>query len=128
MTANSECRQTRGGSGSIVANLQLSDLDADRQLLELAGTSLLIFSSIGCASCRHLRDWLPRQALPVDRLLWLDAGLSQGMVARYEVFHLPALFVVRDGHFFGELRAPTRADAFIEALAGQLLRSAEELP
>lgn len=111
-----------------MANLQLSDLDADRQLLDLPGTSLVIFTSIGCASCRYLRRWLPEQALPLDRLIWIDAGQSQGLVTRYEVFHLPALFVVREGHFFGELSAPLRTEAFIDALAEQLRGPAEELP
>ena len=82
-----------------MANLRLSDLDADRQLLDLPGASLVIFTSMGCASCRFLDQWLPKQALPVQRLIWIDAGESQGLVSRYEVFHLPALFLVRDGHF-----------------------------
>jgi len=37
-----------------VAELELTDFDADRHLLDLPGTSLLIFTSIGCASCRWL--------------------------------------------------------------------------
>lgn len=111
-----------------MANLRLSDLDADRQLLDLPGASLVIFTSMGCASCRFLEHWLPKQALPVQRLIWIDAGESQGLVSRYEVFHLPALFLVRDGHFFGEVRASLRSDSLVKALAVQWQQPAEELP
>ena len=111
-----------------MANLRLSDLDADRQLLDLPGASLVIFTSMGCASCRFLEQWLPKQSLPVQRLIWIDAGESQGLVSRYEVFHLPALFLVRDGHFFGEVRASLRGDSLVKALAVQWQQPAEELP
>ena len=86
--------------------LHLTDFDIDHQLLELPGTSLVIFTSAGCASCRWAREHLPRLDLIVDRLCWVDAQESGGAVQRYEVFHLPALFVVRDGEFHGAIRAP----------------------
>ena len=35
----------------------------------------------------------------------VDAGENGGLVERYEVFHLPAMFVTRDGAFFGPVQA-----------------------
>ncbi|AGI23975.1 hypothetical protein H681_10515 [Pseudomonas sp. ATCC 13867] len=108
--------------------LELTDLDADRRLLSLTGVSLLVFTSEGCSSCRWARATLPTFGLPVDRLCWIDAGHSGGMVARYGVFHLPALFLVRDGHFLGPVHAALRPESLIEALCAGLSRPAEELP
>lgn len=108
--------------------MQLTDFDADRQLLALPGTSLVIFTSTGCASCRWARRELPGWALPIDRLAWIDAGDNAGLVQRYEVFHLPALFVVRDGAFHGAVHSRLRLPELIDALGSALSRPAEELP
>ncbi|WP_426142834.1 thioredoxin family protein [Pseudomonas sp. DWP3-1-2] len=108
--------------------LELSDFDIDQQLLQLAGTSLVIFTGAGCASCRFARQQLPRLDLPVQRLCWVDAEENGGAVERYEVFHLPALFIVRDGRFFGGLRAPLKDSDIRDALTLGLTREPDELP
>lgn len=108
--------------------LELTDLDADRRLLELPGVSLLIFTGEGCSACRWARGALPGFGLPVDRLCWIDAGHSGGLVERYDVFHLPSLFLVRDGHFLGAIHAPLRPEPLIQALRDALSRPVEELP
>ncbi|OEO26226.1 thioredoxin [Pseudomonas sp. J237] len=108
--------------------LELTDFDADQQLLALPGISLVLFTSIGCASCRYARVHLPHLALPVDRLAWIDAADNAGLVQRYEVFHLPALFVVRDGDFYGAVQARFNLHELTNAVDGALSRPAEELP
>lgn len=108
--------------------LQLTDFDADHQLLALPGTTLLIFTSAGCSSCRWARRELPQLDLPVARLAWIDAGDNPGLVARYEVFHLPALFAVHDGYFYAALEARLERSALTAALEQALQRPAEELP
>lgn len=111
-----------------VKQLELSDFDADQRLLALPGTSLVIFTSIGCSSCRWARQVLPSFDLPVERLCWIDAGNNGGVVARYEVFHLPALFVVRDGVFYGALHSRLLASELTQGLAQALGRAPDELP
>lgn len=106
----------------------MSDFDADRSLLDLPGVSLVIFTSPGCASCRFARQVLPELELPVDRLCWIDAGDNGGLVQRYEVFHLPALFVIRDGEFHGALRSRLVLHELNEGLQQALKRIPEELP
>ncbi|MGQ7818941.1 thioredoxin [Metapseudomonas furukawaii] len=128
MIANSRCPDGGIVADTIVREVELTDLDADHRLLDLPGTSVLVFTSVGCAACRWARQYLPGAALPVDRLCWIDAGDNGGLVERYEVFHLPALFVVRDGLFHGVLQASLRRDDLIQALDRALARPAEELP
>ena len=111
-----------------LTELELSDFDIDHQLLELPGLTLVIFTSVGCASCRYARQQLPKLAFEVDRVCWIDAEENGGAVARYEVFHLPALFVVRDGQFYGALRSPLTASDLGQALASALSREPDELP
>ncbi|WP_342245405.1 thioredoxin family protein [Pseudomonas sp. OTU5201] len=128
MIANPRSLESGIAPDTIVPELELTDLDADHRLLDLSGTSLVIFTSPGCASCRWARQNLPGAALPVDRLCWIDAGNNGGLVQRYEVFHLPALFVVRNGQFHGALHSSLRREDLIHALGLALAWPAEELP
>ncbi|MEZ1324373.1 thioredoxin family protein [Pseudomonas fluorescens] len=128
MSTDSLCRSFDIVSPSIVVESELTDFDADQRLLAMSGVSLVIFTSVGCASCRYAREVVPGLGLAIDQLCWIDAGDNGGLVERYQVFHLPALFVVRDGEFFGALHTRLTADALNAALAQALDRIAEELP
>ncbi|MDI3402050.1 thioredoxin family protein [Pseudomonas sp. V88_4] len=128
MSTDSLCRPFDIVSPSIVVELQLTDFDADQRLLAMSGVSLVIFTSVGCASCRYAREVIPGFDLAVDRVCWIDAGDNGGLVERYQVFHLPALFVVRDGEFFGAVHTRLNADELNAAVAQALGRIAEELP
>ncbi|QLG92266.1 thioredoxin [Pseudomonas yamanorum] len=128
MHTDSEHRPIDGGGSSIVKELELTDLDIDQQLLALPGTSLLVFTSVGCSSCRWARQQLPGWNLSVDRVCWIDAGHNGGAVARYGVFHLPALFVVCEGQFHGQLQTRLMAHDLDKAVNQALTRTAEELP
>lgn len=113
---------------SIVPSLELTDFDAEQRLLQLRGTSLLIFTSTGCASCRWTRHALPSMGLDVDRLCWVDAGDNGGLVERYGVYHLPSLFLTRDGQFFGALQCPLNLSELNGAIQQTLHLAPEELP
>ncbi|MCE4053995.1 thioredoxin family protein [Pseudomonas sp. Au-Pse12] len=128
MTADSECRPFDIVSPSIVVELELTDFDIDQQLLGLDGISLVIFTSVGCSSCRWARVRLPELKLPIDRLCWVDAGDNGGAAERYQVFHLPALFVVRNGEFHGALQSRLTQQDLTENLHQALNRIPEELP
>ncbi|QIH09950.1 MULTISPECIES: thioredoxin [unclassified Pseudomonas] len=128
MTADSECRPFDIVSPSIVFESELTDLDIDQTLLGLKGVSLVVFTSPGCAGCRWARAQLPALGLPIDRLCWVDAGDNGGAVERYQVFHLPALFVVRDAEFYGGLESRLTYRELTESLRQALQRLPEELP
>lgn len=110
------------------SELELTDFDAERLLLELPGTSLVIFTSTGCASCRWARRELPSMSLPIDRLCWVDAGDNGGLVQRYGVFHLPSLFLVCNGQFHGPVQSRLTPPALAAALLDTLDNETEELP
>ncbi|MDB5979500.1 MAG: thioredoxin [Pseudomonas sp.] len=122
------CQPSDIVSPSIVVELELTDFDADQRLLAMSGVSLVIFTGVGCSGCRYAREHLPGLDLEVDRLCWIDAGNNGGVVERYQVFHLPALFVVRDGEFFGALTSRLTRTELKAAVAQALTRTAEELP
>ncbi|MBU6957350.1 thioredoxin family protein [Pseudomonas sp. CVAP len=128
MNTDSKCRSFDSASPSIVVECELTDFDADQRLLAMSGVSLVVFTSVGCSSCRWARQQLPELDLEVDQLCWIDAGNNGGVVERYQVFHLPALFVVRDGEFYGALQSRLARTELNAALGQALSRNPEELP
>lgn len=128
MNTDSKCRSFDSASPSIVVECELTDFDADQRLLAMSGVSLVVFTSVGCSSCRWARQQLPELDLEVDQLCWIDAGNNGGVVERYQVFHLPALFVVRDGEFYGALQSRLARTELNAALGQALNRNPEELP
>jgi len=128
MNTDSERRPVDGSGSSIEKELELTDLNIDQQLLGLPGASLLVFTSVGCSSCRWARQQLPGWNLPVDRVCWVDAGHNGGAVERYQIFHLPALFVVREGQFHGQLQTRLTAVDLTDAINQAFTRSPEDLP
>lgn len=85
--------------------IELDDGNLDRFLLDASGASLLIFHSRACADCRLARERLPDTLLPVQRLCWIDAAEHRGIAERYEVEHLPSMYLVRDGVYYGAINA-----------------------
>ncbi|MDY7560546.1 thioredoxin [Pseudomonas sp. 10B1] len=108
--------------------LELTDFDIDHRLLALPGVSLVIFTAAGCASCRWARRELPVFNLPIDRLCWIDAADNGGAVQRYQVFGLPAMFVVRDGKFYGELQSRLTVTELSAGVQQALNLNSDELP
>lgn len=62
------CCLVKGCGADRVKAFELTDLDIDQQLLALPGASLLVFTSVGCSSCRWARQQLPGWELPVARI------------------------------------------------------------
>jgi hypothetical protein len=66
--------------------------------------------------------------IPLDRLCWIDAGNNGGLVQRYGVYHLPSLFLIRDGLFLGSLQSQLNPAGLSAVLQLALGREPEELP
>ena len=128
MNAHSKCQHFDIVSLSIVIEMELTDFDADQRLLALPGTSLVVFTGAGCSACRTARKMLPEMQLPIDRLCWIDAGDNGGLVQRYGIFHLPSLFVVCDGAFYGELKSRLSEGELAHHIRLALLLEPDELP
>lgn len=108
--------------------ISLHDGTADRYLLDAAGVTLLVFYAPSCPDCRLARQRLPEFNLPVQQLAWVDAAESPGLVQRYEVSILPALFVVRDGVYYGEISARLASADIGRQIALALQSYPAELP
>lgn len=108
----------------------LDQFDLHHRLARTRGVALVMFTAAGCGACRRMRAALTDvlAARPALRVFEVDAGIDQALANEFDVFHLPALFVYRDGQYHGPLSVeptPARIEAGLQAL---LARPAQEPP
>jgi thioredoxin 1 len=99
----------------------------------LAGTrglALVMFTGAGCNSCRAWKRLLAayRTQHPGFALFEVDAGHAQALAREFNVFHLPALFLYRDGHFHCALQAEAHPDKLRAAIEAALVAPTQEAP
>jgi hypothetical protein len=108
----------------------LDEFGFHHALADTCGLALVIFTSAGCGSCRAWKQLLTdSHALHPDLALFeVDAGGAQALAREFNVFHLPALFLYRDGHFHCALQAEARPDKLRTAIETALINPAQEPP
>lgn len=108
---------------------RLDQFDFHHRLAARGGASLVLFVSPDCGSCRHWHGLLT--GFDAGRPLALyevDVQRDAALAAEFGVFHLPALFLYKDGEFHAQLHCEATPDALRACLAGALARPAEEAP
>lgn len=106
----------------------LDEFHYHRHLEATSGVALVLFSSPTCGTCRAVEQRLPEAAPASARLYKVDVQTSQGLARALEVFHLPTLFLYRDGHYHARLDCAVTPVALAAALDQALARPAQEEP
>jgi len=108
----------------------LDEFDFHQRLAQTPGVALVMFTGQGCSSCRAWKRLLAdyRTSHPALTLFEVDAGHAQALAREFNVFHLPALFLYRDGHYHGPLQCEARPDIVHTAMAAALSAPAQEAP
>ena len=94
------------------------------------GVCLVVFTSMGCASCRAWKEVLKEYlSINPDFVIYeVDAHESMALANEYEIFHLPALFLFRDGEFHTELNCEANLQKIDQAIIRALQEPAQEEP
>jgi len=110
--------------------LDLDPLDFFATLDASPGVSVVVFVKPGCGACRAMKAALTQleQRGFAGLLFVVDGEDGPGLVADYEIFHFPALFVWRDGHYHAQIQAPPQVARLEHALAEALAGPAEPEP
>ena len=82
---------------------------------------MVLFTSPHCGTCRAWKRLLP-EALSGLADAWFEVDVSEatGVARYYGIFHLPTVYLYRDGRFHAELQCEARVDS-IRLVAHQLL-------
>ncbi len=108
--------------------VKLNQFDFHHRLAETPGPALVIVTGPDCGACRSLKGLLASGALPDVNLFEVDAEQDLALTAELEVFHLPALFLYRDGRFHHRIEAELTAESLQQAVNGALTGPSEEAP
>lgn len=97
---------------------QLEETLFYRTLDATPGEALVFFSKPGCGACGQWRRLLGQlaQLRPEIRVFEVDAERNMALAREYELFHLPALFLFRDGDYHGALQVEARLPQLLQAL------------
>jgi thioredoxin 1 len=108
----------------------LDEFGFHHRLAATRGVALVMFTSTGCSSCRSWKRLLGayHSQHPELALFEVDAGHAQALAREFNVFHLPALFLYRNGHFHGALHCEAQLDKLHAAIGDALVAPAQEAP
>jgi len=107
----------------------LTEFDYHHTLARTPGASLVLFSSPDCGSCRQVEKLLPMAAGErVQALYKVDVQQATALARQYDLFHLPALFLYKDGHFHAALASEVTPEQLQAAIQAALAKPAEEEP
>jgi len=99
-------------------------------LEEVSGVSLVFFTHTLCSSCRAWKQLLQTYSAshPAIRIFEVDAETEMALTNEFEVFHLPALFLYKDGRYHAPLQSMASLEAIDQAITHLFSKPAEELP
>ena len=93
------------------------------------GVVAVLFTAPRCGACRAWKALLPRALDGVAaRYVEVDASEATGVARYYGIFHLPTIYLFRDGVFHAELPSPARAEAIRKTALALLAEAAQEEP
>lgn len=109
---------------------QLDQFSFHHTLETTPGIALVFFSGPACGACRHLKQMFLANAEQFAdiHLFEVDAERDLALTREFEVFHLPSLFLFRDGEYHCELKSEAHPAAMHRAMTAALQRPAEEAP
>jgi thioredoxin-like negative regulator of GroEL len=120
---------TSPDAAALPAFSRLAEGDFHRRLAAAPGVAVVLFSAPHCGACRAWKRLLP-DALSglTNRLFEVDVGEATGVARYFGIFHLPTVYLYRDGRFHAELQCEARPDAIREAARRLLAAPAQDEP
>lgn len=108
----------------------LNAFDFHHKLEATSGVSLVIFTAPGCGACKAARAALLglTKIRPDIGLFEVDAQSDTALVREFDIFHLPSLFLYRDGEYHSPLHAEPLPESLDRAIDRQLAMPAEDAP
>jgi thioredoxin-like negative regulator of GroEL len=113
---------------------ELDEFNFHPKIADAGGISLVFFSGPHCSSCHHLKNLLNKEYQQFSEhfsnfsAFEVKADKAAALVNEFGVFHLPSMYLYRNGDFHCELQAEAVPVKIIEAIDLALTIPAEEEP
>jgi len=108
----------------------LSQFDFHHTMAQTEGISLVYFTAPGCGACRQLKGIFERfpDKFASLSMYEVDAQQDMALTREFDVFHLPSMFLFKDGHFHAPIHAEPYPESLIAAIETALEHDPEEAP
>lgn len=107
----------------------LTEFDYHHTLARTPGACLVLFSSPDCGSCRTVESLLPAAVGDTIRACYkVNVQQATALARQYDIFHLPALFLYKDGHFHAILQSEITPTRLQDAIRAALAKPPEDEP
>jgi thiol-disulfide isomerase/thioredoxin len=107
----------------------LTEFDYHHTLAATPGISLVLFTSPTCGACRVAEQHLACAAAELGYTCFcVDVQEATGLARAFDIFHLPTLFLYRDGRFHALLSNPLTGASLRRAVNEALAGPPEEEP
>lgn len=106
----------------------LTEFDYHQRLAATPGPALVLFSSSGCGACRVAERLLSETLAGQVACYKVDVEQATALARAFDLFHLPALLLYRNGHFHATLHTELTPQALYAAFDAALAAPAEEEP
>src|SRR5574340_847279 len=100
---------------------RLAEREPHPRLPASSGIAVVLFSAPHCSGCRAWKQLLPRALADVASAFYeVDVSEATGVARYFDIFHLPTIYLYRNGRFHAEMQCEARREAIRHA-AQQLL-------
>lgn len=93
------------------------------------GLTAVLFTHAECGSCRTWKRLLPEALMStVQHFFEVDVALDTGVARYFGIFHLPTIYLYRDGQFHAELQCEASIAAIQRTAKALFDQAAQEEP
>ncbi len=94
-----------------------------------SGVAIVLFTAPHCGACRAWKQLLPQALAGLDAAFHeVDVSEATGVARYFGIFHLPTVYLYRDGHFHAELQCEARPDTIQQTAERLLAAPAQDEP
>lgn len=112
-----------------IAYAPLTEGDYHARLAGTSGNAVVLFSHAHCGSCRTWKRLLPEAlSSSVQHFFEVDVALDTGAARYFGIFHLPTIYLYRNGQFHAELQCAAQRDVIQRAVDRLFALPAQEEP
>jgi len=90
---------------------------------------VVLFSAPHCGACRAWKQLLPQALADLAAAFYeVDVSEATGVAHYFGIFHLPTVYLYREGQFHAELQCEARTEAIMQAVSRLLAAPAQDEP
>jgi thioredoxin-like negative regulator of GroEL len=116
-------------AAALPAFLRLAEGAFHARLASAPGITVVLLSAPHCGACRAWKRLLPEALSDLaESFFEVDVGEATGVARYFDIFHLPTIYLYRDGRFHAELQCEARRHTIREAVSRLLAAAAQDEP